>query len=453
MRDYYETLQISRESQPKEIKKAYFNLVRQYPPDRYPDQFMKIREAYEVLIDNHARQEYDSISSLPDVVRLYYRGGIQAMEEKNPEQAILCLEEVVRVYPNFTVINSLLGDAYLENENSGKAIRIFEKLVTVEPGNAGFVRRLAHSYSLRGWHHKAIERYHEALKLDEDNLSLWMGLIGSYLEINDLTSAIETLNEGLIISNNKGWDNLTLYCQIIVIDIVTEDYERLEIHLQELKAKAKLHDSKTSNIAWFLALISKKLASAEMYEMASDTAEIASTMLPDDPEIADLKKEISKQASVDKALDKIIYDPAISDNLVWLLEFELYHGDDKFSPEEKAEEFRLEMEVIMELETIRPAVARLKHQYPELYKIKAAFFDQLLNPKKELNLIDTYYKKFKALEKKYPALFDIREEGFDETDDWSDEPFLETYTRSQPKIGRNDPCPCNSGKKYKKCCG
>ncbi|HGY89777.1 MAG TPA: YchJ family protein [Planctomycetes bacterium] len=28
----------------------------------------------------------------------------------------------------------------------------------------------------------------------------------------------------------------------------------------------------------------------------------------------------------------------------------------------------------------------------------------------------------------------------------------ETYTREAPKIGRNDPCPCGSGKKYKKCC-
>jgi SEC-C motif-containing protein len=24
---------------------------------------------------------------------------------------------------------------------------------------------------------------------------------------------------------------------------------------------------------------------------------------------------------------------------------------------------------------------------------------------------------------------------------------------SEPKIGRNDPCPCGSGKKYKHCCG
>ena len=29
---------------------------------------------------------------------------------------------------------------------------------------------------------------------------------------------------------------------------------------------------------------------------------------------------------------------------------------------------------------------------------------------------------------------------------------VETYVRTQPKIGRNAPCPCGSGKKYKKCC-
>lgn len=27
-----------------------------------------------------------------------------------------------------------------------------------------------------------------------------------------------------------------------------------------------------------------------------------------------------------------------------------------------------------------------------------------------------------------------------------------TYRRTEPKIGRNDPCACGSGKKYKKCC-
>jgi len=30
---------------------------------------------------------------------------------------------------------------------------------------------------------------------------------------------------------------------------------------------------------------------------------------------------------------------------------------------------------------------------------------------------------------------------------------VDPYRREEPKIGRNEPCSCGSGKKYKKCCG
>ena len=30
---------------------------------------------------------------------------------------------------------------------------------------------------------------------------------------------------------------------------------------------------------------------------------------------------------------------------------------------------------------------------------------------------------------------------------------VETVVRDQPKVGRNDPCPCGSGRKYKQCHG
>jgi SEC-C motif-containing protein len=33
----------------------------------------------------------------------------------------------------------------------------------------------------------------------------------------------------------------------------------------------------------------------------------------------------------------------------------------------------------------------------------------------------------------------------------SEFPKLETFRRSEQKAGRNDPCPCGSGKKFKKC--
>ncbi len=48
--------------------------------------------------------------------------------------------------------------------------------------------------------------------------------------------------------------------------------------------------------------------------------------------------------------------------------------------------------------------------------------------------------------------------GFDYDDpdavdeDFDDGEFILPYVREDPKVGRNDPCPCGSGKKYKKCC-
>lgn len=38
-------------------------------------------------------------------------------------------------------------------------------------------------------------------------------------------------------------------------------------------------------------------------------------------------------------------------------------------------------------------------------------------------------------------------------DPFADIEFEQPYRRDTPKVGRNDPCPCGSGKKYKKCCG
>ena len=31
--------------------------------------------------------------------------------------------------------------------------------------------------------------------------------------------------------------------------------------------------------------------------------------------------------------------------------------------------------------------------------------------------------------------------------------YSQTVVNEGPKVGRNDPCPCGSGKKYKNCCG
>lgn len=48
----------------------------------------------------------------------------------------------------------------------------------------------------------------------------------------------------------------------------------------------------------------------------------------------------------------------------------------------------------------------------------------------------------------HPSPEDMDDDAFDDEDFLVEEP----YVRPFPKVGRNDPCPCGSGKKYKKCC-
>lgn len=79
-------------------------------------------------------------------------------------------------------------------------------------------------------------------------------------------------------------------------------------------------------------------------------------------------------------------------------------------------------------------------------------------------LIRLLEKSSKRGEKAAKLLQKDLEKGADVLDE-IDDPFFwdafqdekptvsQPYVRMTPKIGRNDPCPCGSGKKYKKCCG
>jgi len=65
-----------------------------------------------------------------------------------------------------------------------------------------------------------------------------------------------------------------------------------------------------------------------------------------------------------------------------------------------------------------------------------------------LDLFRDRYARIKEVGKRVAMLPDIDEGG-----EWDTPSPPEPIRREQPKVGRNDPCPCGSGKKYKKCCG
>jgi DnaJ-class molecular chaperone len=57
MTDAYEVLGVAPGSTEEQIRQRYLELVRQYPPERHPDRFAAIRQAYEALRDPIHRWE------------------------------------------------------------------------------------------------------------------------------------------------------------------------------------------------------------------------------------------------------------------------------------------------------------------------------------------------------------------------------------------------------------
>ena len=451
MKNYYKILDIPTNAIPAEVKKAYFGLVRKFPPDRYPKEFMQIREAYEVLIDENTRKQYDSTDSMPDIVKKFLEAGREALEYGESEKAIELLERVIKVYPEFSVVNSLLGDAYYKNDNSGKATAIFEKLAADEPNNAGFAGKLAHAYLKRGWHKKAINQFRHALLLDEDNISLWIGLIDCHMKANDFTRAREITLEALEVSKRKGWAGLELYYHLIQSDILARDFSAFNMHLKEMKAIAGRDENEKGNVAWFLANLGKMLLKRNDTEKAEALLNAAYELAPGDEEIRKIKEKADRESHLLHLVEKLRSDKSFHDIFADMLEQEMNKCSDPDCFNCVFDQMMMEMHIIMEYDTFRRQIIRLKTAFPELYQMKKQFFDEVLDERRIESMYYKYKRKLDKMAKDNPEEFEDLGIDFAEEEEDAYE-VQEPARRDENKVGRNDPCPCGSGKKYKKCC-
>ena len=119
---------------------------------------------------------------------------------------------------------------------------------------------------------------------------------------------------------------------------------------------------------------------------------------------------------------------------------------------------------------VKGTVRELAEKYNMDVMTMVGFLDGINDSLKEANPIETMEEDTEVSlafdkEKLYKNMVDARADWLYELPQWNDiydeetrkRLFLEQRKsgtiRKEKKIGRNDTCPCGSGKKYKKCCG
>ena len=137
--------------------------------------------------------------------------------------------------------------------------------------------------------------------------------------------------------------------------------------------------------------------------------------------------------------------------------------------------FQIEKEIYEQLlsnpdEEVKGTVKELAEKYGQEVLTMVGFLDGIDESLKEANPIetmdeDTVVSLAFDKEKLYKNMVAAKADWLYELPQWNDiyseEELKKLYKdqkesttiRKEKKIGRNDPCPCGSGKKYKKCCG
>jgi tetratricopeptide (TPR) repeat protein len=140
--NYYKILGTTAKASEKTIRERYIEKVREFTPETHPEEFQKIRTAYETLKNPRKRQEYD-------IQRLYGHSVEDILEKANThvgkgqtEKAKALLEKALVIDPHNLPARFALGDLYLDEENIAEYENVFTEAYNLAENDDEKVRVL-----------------------------------------------------------------------------------------------------------------------------------------------------------------------------------------------------------------------------------------------------------------------------------------------------------------------
>jgi curved DNA-binding protein CbpA len=441
-KSHYEVLGVEQTAGGTEIKRAYFTLVRKYQPDRFPEEFKEIRAAYETLMDGEKRAEYDAIGELPPSAAPLFHEAQRFDRFGRRGKAAELYQLILKRHPELDKVREQYALSLAADDKTGKAAEMWEELCRRRPDNPRYGRELGRSYLNRGWNKKALAETRRALTLDKASIDSWSVLISCVTAgiksnpdaaWNELFAVSREALEAVKAVKADEWKKIFLHAHAF-ISAGIKNIDAARVHLREILRLVREGGRQgRSEGRQALQEILLFIPAASLAGVYPELREIADLM-PDDDDIRRDLDAVRLSFDIEGLVEKKF--PEIFRDL-----FRILNAD----YEDEANDFEvmaIEYILLDEKSRYDPQLRRLKQEYPELYGLHRVFFDETLRTRNPDKLLYQRSKKLNRLK---------RQAGlYDEDPDFAPE---QPIRRAQPKVGRNDPCPCGSGKKYKHCCG
>lgn len=453
-----EILGISKDADENAIKKAYFKMVRKFSPEKDPEKFKEIREAYEYLTQEHSEQDLLEDANLPEnsPERKAAELICDALDREAWTEAVVRAEQFAAIFDN-EIFQYLLYIAQSENGSTGKAVKTIENLVRMHPKNAKYKRELAYAYDARGYHKKALKAFRELYQDGERDfdflahyvIALDRGYV-SEIEKNMLADVVEKSESNMEKYVNVGLNALMILLGVCSTQKEMADYQR-RAYAYFKKTILDTYALDDHSFGMIVSAITLKYLNSNFgdYETVEKIVELAKNQIKDKETSAIMEDMLFTLQS-----KKFKEDEQFSDLLRELVKEYIYDPDTEDPVELYCMDVKLRM--LEEWDQHKEEVLTFKKEYPEIYDGVKDGLEDLITADDLDALREKLLKKYSRLARdwnqtpyytQYPQY--KQKEGKLQWD--SDESG--SYRRKDKKIGRNDPCPCGSGKKYKNCCG
>jgi tetratricopeptide (TPR) repeat protein len=439
---HYEILGIEKTAVDAEIKRAYYGMVRTYQPDRFPEKFKAIRSAYETLSDREKRAEYDAIGELPGSAAPLFHEAQWFEHVGRHGKAAELYRDILKRHPELDNVREYYALALMHSGKIGKACEVWEELCRRCPGTLRYAKKLSEIYVERGWYQKAVVEVRRALALDPSSIDAWSLLLTC------------TLNKSH--KNKDVWDEIDVIAReaLAAVRAVTEDeWKKIKLHTfafvsggigenlsgdhlrQIIRLTREYGRRGREEDRQALELILSIIPGSALAACYPELKEMADLLPGADSELVRGDIENVRMAFEIENLPKKGF-PEIFRDLFRILNADVESDDDEINV------LYIEGAILDGKSACDPQIRRLKKEFPELYALHDLFFNEMLRTRDPDKMLYRRFKQINKLKRRF---------GFiDEDPEIASE---QPVRRAEPKVGRNDPCPCGSGKKYKFCHG
>lgn len=460
MQNDYEILGLDLKADKDAIKKAYFKMVRQFSPEKDPERFQEIRGAYERLTQAMDKENKDLYLKMegpggPDAEAAINE--IKALLERNNYHAAsAAAEHAINDFGEYEIFLYMLAISQKLDEHPGKAIKNYEKLLKRYPDKNIYKRDLASTYFDRGFFNKAITAFEDAYQSGVRDIDFILEFAMCCSHKYDYNRGVTILIELVKNFDNKSNKEIEAYMEAymqlfgMAFFVRHNNYfeEIIKLYINFLKTTGRLlkkHADVMVDIAFIIIMHMNK---ADDY--VNEVLEETKKHIPKN-EYQEELKIISNQLEY----NKFKTDTRLSKEMQLCWEAFISAYDDYDNVTIRFMQTDCKLLIIERLPEIKKEFDIIKSDYPNLYEKMEKFFKQLdqndISYLKE-KLLKDYDRGEKYISgghyyKLYPQnRLNLEKLQWNSSENGS-------FVRGKKKIGRNDPCPCGSGKKYKQCCG